>query len=120
MMAERNAVGPVVGPARSAPAARAWLGVVLLLAACSSGGADRTGREDEAVAADIEAVLERRTPELMRIEGVQGVGQALCDGAPCIRVYVVDAGAQARVPARLDGFPVSTVITGVIRTTTTD
>ena len=118
-MADRNAGGPVIVPARSAPAARAWLGLALLLAACSSGGADRTG-EDEAVAADIEAVLVRRTPELMRIDGVQGVGQALCDGAPCIRVYVVDARAQARVPARLDGFPVSTVITGVIRTTTTD
>ena len=118
-MAERKAGGPAIVPARSAPAARAWLGVALLLAACSSGG-ERTGGEDEAVAADIEAVLERRTPELMRIEGVQGVGQALCDGAPCIRVYVVDARAQARVPARLDGFPVSTVITGVIRTTTTD
>lgn len=115
---ERKGGGPVIVPARSAPAALAWL-VALLLAACSSGGADRTG-EDEAVTADIEAVLERRTPELMRIEGVQGVGQALCDGAPCIRVYVLDAAAQARVPARLDGFPVSTVITGVIRTTTTD
>lgn len=117
-MADGKAGGPVVIPARSAAAARAWL-VALLLAACSSGGADRTGGEDEAVAADIEAVLERRTPELMRIEGVQGVGQALCDGSPCIRVYVLDAAAQARVPARLDGIPVSTVITGVIRPTTT-
>lgn len=67
---------------------------------------------------DIEDVLARRTPELMRIEGVAGVGQALCDGAPCIRVYVIDAAAQARVPARLDGCPVSTVVTGPIRMTT--
>jgi hypothetical protein len=119
MMVERKAGGPVIIPARSAPVARAWLGVALLLTACSSGGADRTV-EDEAVAADIEAVLERRTPELMRIAGVLGVGQALCDTAPCIRVYVVDTAAQARVPARLDGFPVSTVVTGVIRTTTPD
>jgi hypothetical protein len=49
---------------------------------------------------------------------VAGVGQALCDGAPCIRVYVIDAAAQARVPARLDGCPVSTVVTGPIRMTT--
>ena len=119
-MADRNAGGPVIVPARSAPAVRAWLGVALLLAGCSAGGADPTGREDEVVTADIEAVLARRTPELMRIEGVQGVGQALCDGAPCIRVYVLDAATQARVPAHLDGFQVSTVITGVIRTTTTD
>lgn len=68
----------------------------------------------------IEQVLARRTPELMRIEGVQGVGQALCDSVPCIRVYVLDAAAQARVPPHVDGIPVSTVITGVIRTTTLD
>lgn len=72
------------------------------------------------MAEDIEQVLARRTPELMRIEGVQGVGQALCDSVPCIRVYVLDAAAQARVPARVDGIPVSAIITGVIRTTTLD
>lgn len=68
--------------------------------------------------ADIEGVLARRTPELMRIEGVQGVGQALCDSVPCIRVYVLNAAAQERVPPRVDGIPISTVITGIIRTTT--
>lgn len=73
--------------------------------------------EDTVMQPDIERVLAERTPVLMRIEGVQGVGQALCDGAPCIRVYVLDAAAQARVPARIEGFPVSIVITGVIRKT---
>lgn len=66
-------------------------------------------------ALNIEQVLMKCTPDLMRIEGVQGVGQALCDSAPCIRVYVLDAAAEARVPLRIDGIPVSTVITGVIR-----
>ncbi|HEX2166122.1 MAG TPA: hypothetical protein VHG09_02680 [Longimicrobiales bacterium] len=66
---------------------------------------------------DIEKVLAQHTPALMRIEGVQGVGQALCDSVPCIRVYVLDAAAEARVPPRLDDIPVSTVITGVIRGT---
>jgi hypothetical protein len=70
------------------------------------------------MAQDIEDVLRRHTPELMRIEGVQGVGEAVCDGTPCIRVYVLDAAAEARVPARVDGVRVSAVITGPIRTTT--
>jgi hypothetical protein len=67
---------------------------------------------------DIEDVLRRHTPELMRIEGVQGVGEAICDGAPCIRVYVLDAAAEVRVPTQVDGVRVSAVITGPIRTTT--
>lgn len=66
----------------------------------------------------IEQVLVRRTPELMRIVGVQGVGQGLCDGTPCLRVYVIDAAAAERLPAMLDGYRVSSVVTGVIRATT--
>lgn len=70
------------------------------------------------VSSDIEDVLARRTPELMRIEGVAGVGQALCDGKPCIRVYVLDAAAQTRIPASIDGVRTSAVITGQIRPAT--
>lgn len=92
---------------------------VLAAVACTTNGAEESHSTQEVtVDADIEAVLARRTPELMRIEGVQGVGLALCDSVPCIRVYVLDAAGQARVPHRIDGIPISTVITGVIRTTT--
>jgi hypothetical protein len=70
------------------------------------------------VSESIEQVLVRRTPELMRITGVQGVGQGLCDGTPCIRVYVADSAAIARLPATLDGHVISPVVTGVIRATT--
>lgn len=70
--------------------------------------------------ADIEEVVARRTPELMRIPGVSGVGQALCDQSPCIRVYIVSESVRARVPQTLDGFEVSVVVTGVIRPRTID
>ena len=91
-----------------------------MLAGCSSGGNDRNSSGDDAVKEDIEAVLERRTPELMRRAGVQGVGQALCDGRPCIRVYLLDESVAASLPDSLDGYPVSTVVTGPVRTTTLD
>ncbi|HSK20517.1 MAG TPA: hypothetical protein VK912_15290 [Longimicrobiales bacterium] len=113
---DMNAGGPVL-PARPVLAVAV---ATLILAGCSSGGNDRNTSGDESVKEDIEAVLERRTPELMRRAGVQGVGQALCDGRPCIRVYLLDASVAASLPDSLDGYPVSTVVTGPIRTTTLD
>jgi hypothetical protein len=68
----------------------------------------------------IEQVLARHAPELMRIEGVEGVGQALCDGQPCVRVYLRDAAAASRVPRELDGYRVDTVVTGGIGPRTSD
>ncbi|MGH7476747.1 MAG: hypothetical protein ACRELD_10685 [Longimicrobiales bacterium] len=65
----------------------------------------------------IEQVLEEHTPRLMRIAGVVGVGQALCAGAPCIRVYIVDQASAAQLPKTLDGYAVSPVVTGTIRPT---
>jgi hypothetical protein len=109
-----NPDGPASAPARS------WILVMvaaLATSACPANSTDEAGNAQEvAVDADIQEILVRHTPTLMRIDGVQGVGQALCDSVPCIRVYVLDAAAQARVPPRIDGIPVSTVITGVIRT----
>lgn len=63
----------------------------------------------------IEQVLERHADDLMRIEGVIGVGQALCEGEPCIRVYLATDSVRQDVPAKLDGYIVSTVVTGVVR-----
>ena len=64
----------------------------------------------------IEEVLAARTPELMQREGVIGVGQGLCDERPCIRVYVANDSIAALLPDSLDGWPVSSVVTGQVRT----
>jgi hypothetical protein len=37
----------------------------------------------------ISEILRERTGELMSVRGVVGVGQSLCDGRPCVKVYVV-------------------------------
>lgn len=37
----------------------------------------------------ITEVLQERTEALMSVQGVVGAGQGLCDGRPCVKVYVV-------------------------------
>ena len=73
-----------------------------------------TGRE--AGAADIPAVLERHTEELMALPGVVGVGQGSCDGTPCILVLVSQTtpALEEHVPSQLEGIPVTIRVTGEI------
>lgn len=62
----------------------------------------------------IDSIIERRSPELMAIPGVLGVGQALCGDSPCIRLYIHDDSVRSRLPTSLDGVPVDAVVTGTI------
>ena len=65
----------------------------------------------------IEAVLAAHTDSLMALPGVVGTAIGLCDGAPCIRVFLADSGAAARrrIPQELEGYPVKVEVTGPIR-----
>jgi hypothetical protein len=91
---------------------------VLLAVAGTScvGSSQRNGEERQVEPLPIETVIERRTPELMSIPGVVGVGQALCDGRPCIRLYLSERTPEVerRIPAELDGYAVDTIVTGRI------
>lgn len=62
----------------------------------------------------IEQVLAAHVETLMALRGVVGVAQGLCDGEPCIRVFVFDedAAAQPGIPQRADGFLVRVEVTG--------
>jgi hypothetical protein len=91
------------------------LTVLLALAACTSCGGRGQATPDPTLSPTIEQAVAARTPELMRIQGVVGVGQALCEGAPCIRVYVRTAEVARALPDRLDGYRVEAVVTGMIR-----
>jgi hypothetical protein len=51
----------------------------------------------------------------MALPGVVGTAIGLCDGAPCIRVFLADSSAVAGVPDRLEGYPVKAEVTGRIR-----
>lgn len=74
--------------------------------------------EDEEVnmpASQIESVKNRHELKLMQIDGVMGVGIGQNDiGDDAITVYLRSATDKAKIPTELDGYPVTTEITGEI------
>ena len=62
----------------------------------------------------IEEVLKEHTNELMTIPGVVGTAEGLCDGKPCIKVYVIKKTPELnnKIPHILEGYPVSIEETG--------
>jgi hypothetical protein len=91
---------------------------LLVAAALASCTARRDREETRAVTSKtIEAVLAAHTDSLMALPGVVGTAIGMCDGAPCIRVFIADASAagRRRIPAQLEGYPVKVEVTGPIR-----
>lgn len=65
----------------------------------------------------IEEVHRAHTDTLMAIPGVVGTAIGRCDGAPCIKVYVVERTPELerRIPRQLDGYAVEIEVTGEFR-----
>jgi hypothetical protein len=65
----------------------------------------------------IDEVLAAHTDSLMAIPGVVGTAIGLCGGERCIKVLVADSGVatRARIPARLETYPVSVEVVGTVR-----
>jgi hypothetical protein len=65
----------------------------------------------------IQDVLKEHTIELMSLPGVVGTAQGLCDGKPCIKVFVIEKTPELdqRIPDTLEGYPVMVEETGEIR-----
>jgi hypothetical protein len=65
----------------------------------------------------IEEVLKHHTGSLMKIPGVVGTGQGLCEDQPCIKIFVatLTPELQAKIPTRLDGYPVVIENTGTFK-----
>jgi hypothetical protein len=60
-------------------------------------------------------VLRKHEPQLLRIDGVEGVGIGQSKvGGEAINIYIRDASVEKLLPHNLDGVPVHTEITGVI------
>lgn len=64
--------------------------------------------EPQTGTAPIERVLERVTEEWMRVPGVVGTGLGLCDGTPCIKVFVSRPPEELEppIPEEVEGHPV--------------
>ena len=65
----------------------------------------------------IAMAIENHGPELMELKNVVGIGESLCNGEPCIRVYLAEADFQTlnEIPAELDGITVIKEISGPIK-----
>jgi len=65
----------------------------------------------------IQDVLGAHNDSLMAIPGVVGTAIGICDGVPCIRVFVADSAAvvRANLGPRLEGYPLRVEITGQFR-----
>ena len=65
----------------------------------------------------IESVLDAHSPALMAHPEVVGTGVGLCDGSPCIKVFVIARSAelQRRIGAEIEGYRVDLVETGPIK-----
>ena len=62
----------------------------------------------------IESAISQRSDAVMELPGVQGLGQGLCDGTPCIRVFVAKAAPEVirQIRQLLRGHPVDIEETG--------
>ena len=65
----------------------------------------------------IKEVLKKHTKNLMSIPGVVGTGQGLCEGKPCIKVFVIKKtpDLDQKLPKTLEGYPVVVEETGEIK-----
>jgi len=67
---------------------------------------------------DIKTVMDAHVNELMAISGVVGVAIGVTEGGvPCIQVLIAEATDELmkQIPELLEGHPVVTVVTGIIR-----
>lgn len=62
----------------------------------------------------IEEVLREQTSGLMTLPGVVGTAQGLCQGRPCIKVYVIEESPElaGKIPDFIEGYPVAVEVTG--------
>ena len=65
----------------------------------------------------IERAQARVTRRVIDLEGVTGTAMGLCDGKPCIKVYVEknSPALRSRLPTSEAGFPVVVEVTGQFR-----
>ena len=100
-----------------------WTTACVVALACSgvaacSPGADRleSPQEEEMSQPTIEEVQDAHTEEWMALPGVVGTGIGLCDGEPCIRVFLSRPSPETEeaIPSRVEGYPVDVRVTGEI------
>mgnify|MGYP000288859233 FL=1 len=83
-----------------------------------SGEQAEIGQEDPSMPNKrLEEILQEYTDSLMTMSGVVGTAQGLCDGEPCIRVFVIKKSDElmGQIPPMIEGYPVDVQETGEFR-----
>ena len=91
--------------------------LLALLAAPAAALLSRVQEDGAMTEKSIEAVVDAHSSALMAHPEVLGTGVGLCDGSPCIKVFVTARSAelQRRIGAEIEGYRVDLVETGPIR-----
>jgi hypothetical protein len=92
--------------------------ILSIFSICHTGEkSDILPKGNPMVAKAIEEVLKQRARELMSIPGVVGAGQGLCEGKPCIKVFVIKKTPELeqKIPETLEGYPVVIEETGEVK-----
>jgi hypothetical protein len=93
--------------------------VLLVIFSVSHAGekSDILTKENQMATRAIKEIIKEHARELMAIPGVVGAGQGLCEGKPCIKVFVIKKTPEIvkRIPDILDSYPVIIEETGPIK-----
>ena len=95
-----------------------WLVVVDTYVVTYASQGEHTLEGDQAMAAKtIARGLQQHTAALMSLSGVVGTAQSLCDGQPCIKVFVVQStpALEQQIRHILADYPVAIQETGTMR-----
>jgi hypothetical protein len=102
-----------------------WCLIAIMLTACANGedqaanqGSSSQGPQDTNVAKpDITAIISANSAAILGLEDVVAIGQARCNDQPCIRVLLAsdNTDTRAKLPAEIDGVPVSVEVSGSFR-----
>lgn len=85
--------------------------------ACTNKKINDSQEKNKMTTKAIEDVLKEHTKELMSIPGVVGTAQGLCNGKPCIKVFIEGKtpGLDKKIPDVLEGYKIEVEETGEIR-----
>ena len=91
------------------------LAMGILLSACTV--AKVTGTEPEAAelaVPDIATIIAIHEQSIMGLDDVEGIGESLCEGTPCIKIFLSEDNPSTRavLPAELEGVPVVVELSG--------
>lgn len=84
------------------------------IAACNTGPGRSESPQKEMPQPAIEEVQDAHTEEWMALPGVVGTGIGLCDGEPCIRVFLSRPSPETEeaIPSVVEGYRVDVRVTG--------